>query len=206
MTGVPDQAPRPTEASRTYDLFIRHTKRAFWRMKDQGVIPEADRLAYPNNGHWGTRSYADIVLVNLVAVSMPRVGTTAHCIITFRTGAILVVVNATNQGFPDAERAERYYEFIYDLHQRLLAGGHDKHITFMRGFTGNERHVMRVALMLFGLMFVAIPLYIALVYRAPEALWSMLVGGLFVLPFWRSSQRNKPRPYDPKEPPDMVGE
>ncbi|HEY9011743.1 MAG TPA: hypothetical protein VIN06_12060 [Devosia sp.] len=205
MSGAaPAKAPRPAEGSTLYDLFIRHRTRAFWKMTDQGVIPEADRLAYPVDGRWGFRLYSDIVSVNLASITVPRFGTTTNCTIKFGNGAVLVVVNSTAQGVPDAGQAEHYYDFVVDLHQRLVDGGHAGRIRFTRGFEASHTHFGAGFLLTGASALLVVPLLIALGTGDPEVLWAMLGGVFFLYPLWRGYYRNQPATYDPRDPPDML--
>ena len=101
MSATAVTKPEPP-AVRRYDLFLRHRSGLYWRLRDQGVVPGAEKLSFPIDGKMGFRPYTDIVSVNLASAHIPRSGTVGQCLITFRYGTPLVVSTANAAGLPAA--------------------------------------------------------------------------------------------------------
>ncbi|RYE87778.1 MAG: hypothetical protein EOP19_03315 [Hyphomicrobiales bacterium] len=200
VTAAAPEQPEP----RRYDLFLRHRAGLFWRLTDNGIVPGPEKLSYMQDGRWGYRLYTDIVSVNVSSAHIPRQGVLAQCGITFRSGARLGTSTADAKGLPDPSRHEAYFDFLVDFHQRLVASGQAKRISFTRGGTVARMRVLQVALVLAGLIFIVLPLVLAAIVRSWQPLEIMLIGLLFVWPAWESAQKNQPGTYDPRYPPDML--
>lgn len=199
---VPDsEAPEP----RRYDLFLRHRNGLFWRLRDEGIVPGAEKLSFPIDGRMGFRPYSDITAVNLSSAHIPRSGLIGQCRITFRYGTSLVVSTVSASGLPDPARHEPYTEFLADFHRRLIDAGLAGRISFTSGTTPGRAIILNIGLALGGLMFVVLPLFLALAVRSWEPLEIMLVGLLFLWPTWEAAQKNQPGTYNPRYPPDMLG-
>ena len=199
---VPDsEAPEP----RRYDLFLRHRAGLFWRLRDEGIVPGPEKLSFPIDGRMGFRPYSDITAVNLSSAHIPRSGLIGQCRITFRYGAPLVVSTVSASGLPDRGRHEAYSEFLADFHRRLIDAGLTRRITFTSGATAGRAMVLNIGLALGGLMFVVLPLVLALIARSWEPLEIMLIGLLFLWPTWEAAQKNQPGTYNPRYPPEMLG-
>lgn len=195
----PDQ-PEP----RRYDLFLRHRSGFFWRLTDEGITPGPEKLSYMQDGRWGYRLYADIYSVNLSSAHIPRQGVLAQCSIKFRNGATLGLSTAGAAGTPDRSRQETYFEFLTDFHQRLVASGAAKNISFTRGGTENRMRILYASLVLGTLFFVLTPIVLAIIAKTWEPFELMLMGGLLLWPAWESANKNQPGTYDPRYPPDML--
>jgi hypothetical protein len=98
-TAPDSQIPEP----RRYDLFLRHRAGFFWRLRDEGIVPGADKLSYPIDGKMGFRPYTDIASVNLSSAHIPRSGLIGQCAITFRYGTTLLVSTVSASGMPDLD-------------------------------------------------------------------------------------------------------
>jgi len=196
---VPEQ-PEP----RRYDLFLRHRAGLFWKLTDEGIVPGPDKLSYMQDGRWGYRLYADIVTVNLSSAHIVRHGRLSQCGISFRNGATLGISTSDERGLPDPGRSESFFDFIADLHQRLIASGAARDIRFTRGGTPRRMAFLRVALVAAAGLFIVLPVILAMVARSWEPLEIMLFGALFVWPAWESANKNEPGSYNPKYPPDML--
>jgi len=196
---APDQ-PEP----RRYDLFLRHRNGLFFKLTDQGVVPGADRLSYTMEGRWGYQPYADITAINLSSAHVYRQGNLAQCQISFRNGGMLMVSTCNARGQPDPGRHSAFYDFVNDLHQRLIASGDDRHIRFTRGNSQTRTTVLQVALAIAALLFIGLPLVLALIVRTWEPLQMLLFGVLFLWPLWQTAHKNQPGIYNPKYPPDMT--
>jgi hypothetical protein len=190
---------------RRYDLFLRHRQGLYWRLRDEGIVPGPEKLSYPIDGRMGFRPYADIVSVNVSSAHIPRSGLIGQCLITFRYGTTLVVSTVNASGLPDPSRHETYAEFLADFHQRLIAAGLANKIVFTSGATPGKAMLFTIALVAGGLLFVALPLVLALVVQSWQPLEICLVGLLFLWPSWEVAQRNQPGTYHPSSPPDLTG-
>jgi hypothetical protein len=195
------EAPAP----RRYDLFLRHRKGLYWRLRDEGIVPGAEKLSFPIDGHMGFRPYSDIVSVNLSSAHIPRSGAIAQCVITFRYGTTLTVSTVNAAGMPDPSRHETYYAFVADFHRRLIDAGAARRITFTTGATAGRAMMLNIALVAGGLFFVVLPLFLSLVARSWQPLEICLVGLLFLWPTWEVAQKNQPGTYSPAHPPDLLG-
>jgi hypothetical protein len=65
--------------------------------------------------------------------------------------------------------------------------------------------LLNISLALGGLLFVVLPLFLALAARSWEPLEILLIGLLFLWPTWEAAQKNQPGTYNPSHPPDMLG-
>ena len=196
---VPEQ-PEP----RRYELFLRHGKGLFWKLKDEGVVPGTEKLSYAQDGRWGYRAYEDITGINLSSGYVYRQGNLAQCAITFRNGSVLHVSTANDRGLPDPSRHEDFFDFVNDLHQRLIASGDYRHIYFTRGNTETRAMILQATLIIAALVFIVLPIFVAIIARSWEPMQMMLFGCLFVWPAWETAQKNDPGTYNPKYPPDMT--
>jgi hypothetical protein len=196
---VPEQ-PEP----RRYDLFLRHRTGFFWKLTDEGIVPGPEKLSYPVDGRMGFRLYSEIYSVNLSSAHIPRSGNLAQCGISFRNGATLGLSTANALGVPDAGRREVYNEFIDDFHNRLVASGDAKRISFTRGGTEMRMRVLWIALIAGTALFVILPIVLAIMVHDWGPFQIMLMGGLFLWPAWQAAEKNQPGTYDPRYPPDML--
>ncbi len=196
---VPEQ-PEP----RRYDLFLRHRGGLFWKLTDEGIMPGVEKLSYTQDGRWGYRPYADIDAINLSSALVYRQGKLAQCAITFRNGSVLNVGTWSDRGLPDASRHEAFFDFITDLHHRLIVSGDARRIRFSRGNSPGRSTVLRVALVAAAGLFIVLPLILAAIARSWEPLQMVLFGALFVWPAWETATKNEPGSYSPKYPPDML--
>lgn len=174
------------------------------RLRDRGITPEADNLRFTRNGRTTYAPYADIVEINLAMTAMPRAADLAQMTIRFRNGARMRVLNTNAWGTADPDQTQHYYRFKADLHERLVASGAAQKIAFTSGFSANRALGVKIVLAIAAAFFIGGPIVIFLMTGEPQALLIMLGGAAFVVPFFRASQRNEPRRYDPRQPPDML--
>lgn len=59
---------------------------------------------------------------------------------------------------------------------------------------------LKVMVVLAGLFFVGLPLMLVFLVHDWRVLGVLFAGAMFVWPFWRIVQNNKPRSYDPRNP------
>ena len=196
---VPEQ-PEP----RRYDLYLRHRAGLFWRLTDSGIVPGPEKLSYPIDGHMGFRLYSEIYSINLSSAHIPRHGSLAQCGIKFRNGATLGLSSAGASGLPDPQRREVYVEFLQDFHDRLIASGEARRISFTRGGTEMRMLVLHIALIAGTALFVLLPIILAIMVREWGPLQLMLMGGLFLWLAWQHAGKNQPGTYDPRYPPDLL--
>lgn len=202
-TAATADLPEQPEPQR-YDLFLRHRTGLFWKLTDEGIVPGPEKLSYMQDGRWGYRLYADIVSINLSSAHVYRQGRLAQCSIGFHNGATLSTSSCNDRGLPDPGRQEAYFDFITDLHQRLVASGDARHIRFTRGSSQGRMLMLYVALIAGGALFILAPIIIALIARTWEPLQMLLMGGLLLWPAWETAHKNEPGTYNPKYPPDML--
>ncbi len=200
MASVPEQ-PEP----RRYNLFLRHRGGLFWRLTDEGIMPGVEKLSYMQDGRWGYRLYSDIYSINLSSAHIPRQGVIAQCGIMFRNGTTLGLSTSNAAGVPDGSRQETYFDFLTDFHERLVASGASKDISFTRGGTQTRMRILYGALIVGTMFFVLLPIILAIIVRSWEPFQLMLMGGLLLWPAWQSADKNQPGSYDPRYPPDMLG-
>jgi hypothetical protein len=197
------EEPKQPEPRR-YDLFLRHRAGLYWKLTDRGIVPGPEKLSYMQDGRWGFRHYKDIYSVNLSSAHIPRSGNLAQCGISFRNGATLGLSTASELGVPDASQREVYDEFIEDFHNRLVASGDAKRISFTRGGSEMRMLVQRIALIAGTALFVILPIVLAIMAHDWGPFQLMIMGGLFLWPAWQAAEKNQPGTYDPRYPPDML--
>jgi len=187
-----------------HDLFLKHRNGFFWRLRDEGIKPEADRLSFPIDGRWGFRRYADIISVNLSSAHIPRSGTLGQCTITFDYRETVTVLSANAAGLPEPARHATYNAFLDDFHNRLIASGDAARIWFRIGMSPVRAMILNVALVAGGLLFLMLPIVLALIARSWEPFELLLAGLLFLWPAWETATKNQPGSYNPSYPPDLL--
>jgi hypothetical protein len=188
---------------------VRHPLFLSWgglslRLGDQGITPEADGLRFTRDGRQVFRPYSDLVGVNLSMSALPRGPTTAQTTLRFSNGMVFSVVNTDAWGRADDDQNQHYYRFKADLHQRLIDAGAIPHIRFTTGATPGRSRFMQFAVFLAIAFFVGGPIAVIFMTGKAEAFVVLLAGAAFVLPVYRTMQRNQPGMYDPRYPPDML--
>lgn len=209
MTQAGRDSPTPGDAPVVqpvirHDLFLKHRDGFFWRLRDEGIKPEADRLSFPIEGRWGFRRYADIVSVNLSSAHIPRSGTIGQCVINFDYRETVTVLTANAAGMPDPSRHAAYSAFLTDFHTRILASGYASRIRFVTGLSPGRAVVLTIALAAGAVLFVVLPIILAMIARSWEPFELMLAGALFLWPAWETATKNQPGSYNPAYPPDLL--
>lgn len=175
--------------------------RVFWRVDDRPI------LLHENGLQWSApdsplrrATFEDIARIRLVTGSDGDGGLIGSCIIYFKDSRILTVMGGNNWGLCNPEKAERYRQFVHDLHRRLSADQSSR-IEFLAGQTETSRGFSRAAIIVAALFFLVLPLGLFVVTGEPKCLYIMLGGFAFVSPFFGQFKANAPRNYSPRNIP-----
>jgi hypothetical protein len=188
---------------------VRHPVYIAWgkfilKLRDQGITPGPDALTFTREGRVTTRPYADIAEINLTVSSLPKVGDVAQMSIRFLNGMTMRVLNTDAWGTPDADQTQHYYRFKADLHERLVDSGAAARIAFTSGYSAGRAQAVKVVMGIGAAFFIGTPVVIFFMTGQAQALFVCLAGAALLLPFFRTSGRNAPSRYDPRNPPDML--
>ena len=195
-------------APQSYDLFIVRSggKRHLWRNPNAGVtVTDAgrdSRLSWRIGGREESRLWTDIVALTLSSATTGK-NAVNHCRIDFRDGGWLLVTAADASGLFDARRGPTYRAFVQALHARLAQAPAGT-IRFNAGISGGRYKAMQISVTIAALFFVALPIGLLLVVRDLRALGVLAAGAALVWPFWKVLANNRPRRYDPRQPPDEL--
>lgn len=193
---VPDTITR-------YALPVTEGQMVFFRVADEGIAPGPDAVSYRRGGRLVILPYDRIVEVNLGLAEQGRGLSFATMQIRFGRKERVLVTSTDAWMRPKPEKLQEYYRFKADFHGRLVAAGAN-HIRFTTGYSRTRATAVRgIMAIAFG-FFTLLPLVLFFMTGQLQALWIMLVGAAFVIPFFKASQRNEPARYDPKDPPDML--
>ena len=198
-------AAAPATASTAYDLYyLLDGKRFFWRNPNHGVtLFDAGResaILWRNEaGEAGRRLWTDIAAVNMASNSDGK-DIVNHCLIRFRDGRSLTVTDAGPSGQVDHHRTPPYRDFVRALPLRP-APAPPGTIRFTAGFSQRRHTAMVAILFIAALFFVGTPLVLLFVIRDWRILGVLAAGTMFVWPFWKIADNNRPRDYDPRHPP-----
>lgn len=196
-------APDKTTATR-YDLCVRGGRRTFvFRLRDHGIALDGTGLAWTQNGIERKESYADIASIRLRSMSLPKSSVLYTCAIEFRDGRQVTIMNASEYGNADEEKAPLYGSFVRDLHKHIPLSERSR-IRFCAGNSENQQRIVWATVFIAGLFFVGLPLGLLLYLRELEALWILLAGAGFIYPLWRSATANEPRGYNCEYLPDEL--
>jgi hypothetical protein len=190
---------RPSAKPKRYDLHIREgaTGGLVWRYRDEGVVLTPLGIEWTANGVRREVPYADIASIRIQTGHVPKSGYFGSCTMTFRGGLTLTVNSLNSWGSPDDDRLDDYAEFLEDLHARL--GDEDRRrIHFLAGATEGRQMFGRFAVILGGAFFVALPLVLLIITGEIKTLLIALGGLAFIVPAFRTLQKNEPRTYDPR--------
>jgi hypothetical protein len=201
----------PAPAAKTYDLyFLLDGTRFFWRNPNHGVtITDAGRASSidwrPGGGFADdSRLWTDIVEVGLMAATDGRAAVN-QCRIRFRDGRAIVVTDCGEDGRLDESRTPVYRDFVRALHARLAAAPEGT-VKFTAGVTEGRHKAMQVILVIAVLFFVGTPFVLLFIVRDWRVLLTLAAGAAFVWPFWKVTDNNRPRSYDPRRPPGELME
>ena len=195
----PSASDAPPDTRRHFDLHFREGPGGgiVFRNRDSGIGLSPAGMEWYGAGERRFTDYTTIEAIRLQTGHMPKSGYFGACEITFRNGRKLTITSLDSWGSPDGERLDDYAEFIQDLHGHL--GDEDRRrIRFDAGTTPGRQAFATVAMVLGGLMFVALPLVLVLLTGEAKALFIMLGGIAFIFPAFRTLKKNEPRTYDPR--------
>lgn len=197
-------SPAPAPAATSYDLYVvADGKRFFWRNPNHGVtLTDAGRdsaIAWRTEGGEARKLWTDIVAVNMLSATDGKQAVN-HCIVRFRDGRTLAVTDADTSGQVDHDRTPTYRDFARALHARLALAPRGT-IRFTAGVSEGRHTGMMVIGVIAALFFVGVPLVLLFVVRDWRVLGVLAAGAAFVWPFWKIVETNRPRDYDPKNPP-----
>jgi len=183
---------------RYYDLYFREGPGGgiVLRYRYSGMRLSPAGMEWESEGERRFTDYSTIEAVRLQTGHIPKSGYFGTCEITFRNGRNVTVSSLDSWGSPDGERLDDYAEFIQDLHGHL-SDEDRRRIRFEAGGTAFRQAFGTVAVILGGLMFVLLPLGLLLYTGEAKALFILIGGAAFIIPAFRTMQRNRPRTYDP---------
>jgi hypothetical protein len=123
-----------------------------------------------------------------------------NCRIQFRDGCAITVTDTGTDGRLDESRMPVYRDFVRALHARL-AKAPEGTIAFRAGVSEGRHLGMRIILVIAALFFVGLPLVLLLWIRDWKIIGALGAGAMFVWPFYNVVKNNRPRRYDPRNPP-----
>lgn len=182
-------------------LYVRKGMPRFYlRNINEGVYLSPKGIGWFIDGAAHTRDWSEIAAVNPVVGHIPKNGPIGTCKITFRDGGVLSVLSASKWGHSDDERNAEYGRFLADFH-RVIPDAQRSTIRFETGL-GSTRHiVMTVVFVIAFLLFVVLPLGLAIYLRELQALFIAGAGLAFVYPFYRMTEAAVPATYNPDQVP-----
>jgi hypothetical protein len=187
-----------TPARRHFDLHFREGPGGgfVWRYRDSGVRLSPEGLEWYSAGQRRFTDYTTIDSIRIQTGHMPKSGYFGSCEITFRNGRKLTVTSLDSWGSPDHERLDDYAEFLQDLHAHLTRADKQR-IDFIAGMTEGRQMVGKVSAVVGGLFFVVLPLVLLVITGEVKALFIGIGGLAFIVPVFRTIQKNEPRTYNP---------
>ena len=195
----------PASASTAYDLYyLQNGKHFFWRNPNHGVTLIDDRrdsaiLWQPEKGEAGRQLWTDIVSVNMTSMTSGK-DIVNNCRINFRDGRFLVVTDGGPSGEVDHDRTPVYRDFVRAMHLRLAQAPAGT-IAFNAGASAGRHRLMVATGVFAALFFVGTPLVLVFIVRDWRVLLTLAAGAAFIWPFWKVIEANRPRSYDPRQPP-----
>lgn len=184
-----------------YKLFVRKgVPRFYLRNTNEGVYLSPKGIGWFIDGTSYTRGWHEIAAVNPMVGYVPKDGRSGTCKITFTDGTVLCVLSASTWGHSDDERNVEYGRFLTDFH-RAIPKEHRDAIRFETGFGQRHHIVMMVVFVVAFLLFVVLPLGLAIYFRELEALFIAAAGFAFVYPLYRMMEAASPSAYDPDQVP-----
>lgn len=201
----------PAPASKTYDLhFVLDNKGYVWRNPNRGVtltdagVKSSLGWRTASDGRADSRLWTDITQVGMAMSSDGR-DALNQCRISFRDGRCLVVTDTGADGRLDESRTPVYRDFVRALHARLSAAPAGT-IRFSAGVSEGRHRAMQVILVIAALFFVGTPVVLLFLIGDWRILGVLVAGAGFVWPFWKITENNRPRSYDPRRPPGELME
>lgn len=184
-----------------YRLFVRKgAPRLYLRNTNEGVYLSPKGIGWFIDGTSYTRDWHEIAAVNPIVGYIPKNGPSGTCKITFTDGSVLSVLSASSWGHSDNERNVEYGRFLSDFH-RVIPKEHRDRIRFETGVGQTQHIVMIFAFVIAALLFVALPLGLAIYFRELEALFIAGAGFAFIYPLYRMTENAAPTNYNPDQVP-----
>jgi hypothetical protein len=206
----PMTAAATAPSSQDFDLYIVRSgnKRYWWRNPNAGVtITDAgreSRLNWRIEGRAESRLWTDIVAVTLSSATAGK-NAINHCRIDFRDGGWLLVTDGGATGLLDESRTATYRAFVRALNARLAQAPAGT-ISFNAGVAGGRYKAMQISVAIAVLFFVGLPVVLLFIVRDWHILGILAAGAALVWPFWKVLDNNRPRSYDPRQPPGELME
>jgi hypothetical protein len=199
----------PARTDTAYDLcFLVDDKRHFWKNPNRGItLTDAGRascLTWTSEGRETSRLWTDIAAVAMASASDGK-HEVNNCRIRFNDGRTLTVTDTGESGTLDETRTPVYRDFARALNARL-AHAPQGTIAFTAGMTEARHNVMIALLFVTTAFFVAMPLVLLFIVRDWRVLGTLAAGAALVWPLWRIVENNRPRRYDPRNPPPELME
>lgn len=190
-------------AATHHDVYIRAGDAGFYfRNDNHGVTLAENEINWTYEGREDGAPYANIRSVHLQTGGNWQ-DAICQCRITFADGFRLLVTNANERGLPDDNQRPLYRQFVHDLHGRLSALPHAS-ITFTAGLQGLRYPIVIACGVALGVIFVGVPVVVMIATRSlgPAMLLFAGVGLYWPLITW--IEKNGPRTYDPRHPPQAL--
>jgi len=203
-TPSPASDPAQPRADTGYDLcFVLDGKRFFWKNPNCGITITdaglASCLKWRTEGRETQRLWTDIAAISMNSGTDGK-SEVNNCRIAFRDGRAITVTDTGTDGRLDESRTPVYREFVRALHARLALAP-ESTIMFNAGMSEGRYLAMRIILVIAALFFVGTPLVLLAWIRDWKIIGVLGAGAVFVWPFWNIVKNNKPRRYDPRNPP-----
>jgi hypothetical protein len=192
------------QRSQAYDVYFTVSggpRFVMWN-NNHGVTVSDRDISYSVDSKLRTIAFTEIAAIHLNSGTVGE-DTIDQCKIEFNSGDTITVSNATSSGLPNKEQTQIYRDFVYGLHGRLAAAGHDT-IRFVAGMSGTRYKGAFVVAIIAGLFFIALPLVLAIVTGDAHALILTGTGAFLIWPFMRMLRNNTPRNYTPDALPDEL--
>jgi hypothetical protein len=187
-----------------HDLSIRTGNAGFYfRNTNRGVTLTADRINWTFEGQEDGAPYKNIRNVHLQTGGDWR-NPIGICRITFADGHVLIVSNADSLGYPDEERRSVYRDFVHTLHTHL-AELPDAAISFTTGWEGFRYPLIIACAIGLGIICLVVPIIVMIKSGNIFEPIGILLGGVALCwPLMTAAEKNSPRSYDPRYPPEEL--
>jgi hypothetical protein len=195
----------PAAGAPRFDLVTTDGQRRFvLTLKDSGVALEPDAILVRRALRWTRTPFTGIMSVTLSSGAVGRSGVIGNCTIQLNNLSRIVVSNVNNRGFANGQQNGAYRNFIRAFHQRLIASGAAKSISFRSGYSEARITGLRVALVFATAFFLVLPFVLLLISRDLKALSLLAAGAALVVPLFGVASKNAPSAYYPDRPPDLL--
>lgn len=187
-----------------YKLFVRKgTPRLYWRNTNEGVYLSPKGIGWFIDGVSQTRDWNEISAVNPNVAHVPRNGPSGTCKISFNDGSVLSVLSASKWGNSDGERNVEYGRFLTDFHRSIPRSAREG-IKFETGIGKRQHIAMTIIFVVAALLFLVLPLGLAVYFRELQALFLTAAGFAFIYPLYRTTEGAAPAEYHPDSIPNEL--